>query len=61
MQTEEIEVSDFEKAIASDPGTSYWLKDQLVETKNRDVVDALKDAEALVQALQGRLDLLQKR
>ena len=60
MQTDVIAVSDFEKDIVSDPGTSYWLKRRLEETKTRDVVDALKDAEALVKAIHGRLDLLHK-
>ncbi|MBD1389456.1 hypothetical protein IC617_08455 [Neiella sp. HB171785] len=53
-----MKTSEFEQAIAYDPSTSYWLKEQLDVTKQRDPVDALNDAEALVTALKARLTLL---
>lgn len=53
-----MKISEFEQAVQYDPSTSYWLKEQLAVTKERDVVDALNDAQALVTALKGRLALL---
>jgi|TARA_B100001059_G_scaffold22416_1_gene17938 hypothetical protein len=41
-----------------DPSTSFWLKKQFEATKERDSVNALIDAEALVSALKARLRLL---
>jgi len=49
---------EFEQALANDPSTSHWLKEQFEETAERDPVDALNDAEALVSALRTRLELL---
>ncbi|TNC79329.1 MAG: hypothetical protein C9356_19720 [Oleiphilus sp.] len=53
-----MRVSEFEAAIQDDPSTSYWLKEQLASTKQRDPIDALNDAESLVRALKGRLIML---
>jgi len=50
-----------EKLIFNDPATSYWLKEQLEATKKRDIVDALGDAEMLVEILQGRLERLHEQ
>lgn len=44
-----------EDSIVNDPGASFWLKEQLSNTKRRDPVDALNDAEALVLVLKERL------
>ena len=41
-------------AVVAHPGTSYWLKDALNRALDRDPVDALDDAEALLQLLAGR-------
>lgn len=53
-----IKTGKFEQALNNDPSTSFWLKKQFDETKHRDPVDALKDAEILVYALKSRLQLL---
>lgn len=43
-----------ESEILHDPAASHWLKDQIKETAERDVVDALRDAEILVAVLDAR-------
>jgi hypothetical protein len=43
-----------EKAILADPSASYWLKEQIRSSYNRDICYACADAEAF-------LDILQKR
>lgn len=43
-----------EREILADPSASHWLKSQLVATKSRDVVDAINDAEVLLNVLQQR-------
>lgn len=58
MTSDQINVGEFEQAITCDPNTSGWLKEQLVNTKERDVVDALNDAQALVTALKGRIAVM---
>lgn len=45
---------DEEKRLR-DPSISLWLKDQINDSKERDVVDALQDAEVLVDILRSRL------
>lgn len=44
-------------AVLADPSTTYWLRDALKSALPRDPVDALRDAEALVDLLRDRLDL----
>jgi hypothetical protein len=44
-------------AALADPSTTYWLRDALKSALPRDPVDALRDAEALVDLLKDRLDL----
>ena len=44
-------------AALADPSTTYWLRDALKSSLPRDPVDALRDAEALVDLLKDRLDL----
>lgn len=53
-----MRTSEFEQAIQFDPSASFWLKEQLNVTKERDPVDALNDAEALVIVLKARLEPL---
>jgi hypothetical protein len=43
-------------AALADPSTTYWLRDALKSALPRDPVDALRDAEALVDLLKDRLD-----
>ncbi len=42
----------------ADPACSHWLKDALIKARQRDPVDALADAEHLVQLLRLQLDTL---
>jgi len=37
--------------LLHDPAVSYWLKDAIITALKRDPVDALRDAELLVQVL----------
>ncbi|WP_339145234.1 hypothetical protein [Pseudoalteromonas galatheae] len=53
-----MRIGELEQALQHDPNTSYWLKEQFKVTKERDPVDALNDAEALVSALKSRIKLL---
>lgn len=53
-----MRTNEREQVLQSDPGTSFWLKEQLQVTKERDPVDALNDAEALVSVLKSRIKLL---
>lgn len=55
-----IKVSKFEQEAANEPSTSDWLKEQFQVTKGRDIVDAINDAEALLFALKGRLEIQTK-
>lgn len=45
-------------AVVAHPGTSYWLKEALNRALDRDPVDAVDDAEALLQLLAGRTHAL---
>jgi hypothetical protein len=51
MQHDEILVT------LADPSTSYWLRDALKTAIKRDPVDALNDAEKLVELLTNWHDL----
>jgi len=42
--------------VLADPCTSYWLKDALRSATRRDIIDALNDAETLVDLLTARLE-----
>lgn len=53
-------MSDYEKKILSDDSFSYWLKNQMEETKMRDVLDALNDVEVLKSVLEHRLSETRK-
>lgn len=52
-----MRIGELEQALQHDPSASYWLKEQFKVTKERDPVDALNDAEALVSALKARIKL----
>ena len=42
--------------ILKDPSTSYWLKHAIKSALKRDPVDALRDAETLVELLKAKLE-----
>ena len=44
-------------AFLVDPSVSYWLRDAIRSALERDCVDALRDAEELVEILKERCDL----
>lgn len=45
-----------EKALLNDPSTTSWLKRAIEESHNRDILDALHDAEVLVRVLEQRFE-----
>jgi len=45
-----------ENDVVNNLCTSHWLKNQIAETKSRDIVDALNDIEILTAILNQRLD-----
>ena len=47
-----------EEGLLTDNSISFWLKSQINETKERDLLDALRDAEILTLVLQSRLNKL---
>ena len=51
MTAEEIK-----RTILEDPVASYWLKDAVKSLSDRDVVDALRDAQALLKYARLRYD-----
>lgn len=46
---------DPNQALFDDPAASFWLKNALKTALQRDPVDALNDAQLLVEHLQARL------
>jgi len=44
-----------EQELLNDPSISYWLKGQVQSSKSRDCLDALLDAEILVEVLKERV------
>lgn len=53
-QRQEHEISFSEKELMEDFSVSFWLKQQIIESKSRDPLDALRDADLLVQILEQR-------
>jgi hypothetical protein len=53
-----VEVIGVEDLLTS-PGTSYWLRDAISSSMKRDPVDALSDAEVLLDVLRRRLSLVE--
>lgn len=45
-----------ENIILSDPSVSFWLKNAIEESKRRDPINALSDAELLTKLLQQRCE-----
>ncbi|MBI8852183.1 hypothetical protein CAZ10_08885 [Pseudomonas aeruginosa] len=45
--------------LLTSPGTSYWLRDAINSSMKRDPVDALSDAEVLLDVLRRRLSLVE--
>ncbi len=43
-----------ERELIEDFSVSFWLKRQIIESKSRDPLDALRDATLLVQVLEQR-------
>ena len=41
------DVEFIEKQIISDPAASFWLKEQIKESSNRDILDVLNDVDIL--------------
>jgi hypothetical protein len=44
-----------ETQVLSDPACSYWLNARIADTRDRDPLDALRDAETLVAILEDRV------
>ena len=44
------------KTILADPSASYWLQNAIKTAGNRDILDALRDAETLVAVLTTNLN-----
>lgn len=61
MDNDHICIDESEQALQSNLCTSHWLKEQFKVTKERDPVDALNDAEALVSILKMRLKRLTEK
>lgn len=45
-----------ESKIMKDPSATTWLKEQIERSKQRDILDAIADTEALLMVLQSRWD-----
>lgn len=45
---------EYRRKVESDPSASFWLKKALVTADGRDVLDALADAEQLLEYCQQR-------
>ena len=46
--------------LINSPSTSFWLRDALLSSAKRDIVDALRDAETLTAVLQAELNAIQR-
>jgi hypothetical protein len=55
-QNKEInpEITIDEELILCDPSTSKWLKEQIVQTKDRDIINSIDDVEILLVLLNQR-------
>ena len=47
-----------EQEILNNPTISYWLKEQIIISEKRDVLDAINDAELLLKILNERFEAL---
>lgn len=50
-----MDTVDYEQEVMNDPSTSYWLREQIEKSKERDILDLLNDTESLVLILKARL------
>lgn len=48
-----------EHRLLNDPSVSNWLKEQIVDSKSRDVLDSMKDAETLLMVCHERWNTLE--
>lgn len=46
--------------VLRSPGTSFWLRDAIRTAMSRDPLDALSDAEMLLDLLQRRLSIVER-
>jgi len=44
-------LSSIASVLREDPSITYWLKDAIVSARKRDIVDAINDAQILLEAL----------
>jgi hypothetical protein len=49
-----IRMSKEEEALINDPSISFWLKQACLESRGRDVLDAINDARLLLAVLEQR-------
>jgi hypothetical protein len=56
INEEPYQYSVREKELLTKPDVSYWLKNQITESVQRDCLDALRDAQELVEILNQRTD-----
>ncbi|MDC9563416.1 MULTISPECIES: hypothetical protein [unclassified Pseudoalteromonas] len=52
------DVKFIEEQIINDPAASYWLKQQIKESSNRDILDVLNDVDILRSILSLRHDAI---
>ncbi|EGQ7973450.1 hypothetical protein I7Z51_002372 [Vibrio parahaemolyticus] len=53
-----MDTVDYEQEVMNDPSTSYWLREQIEKSKERDILDVLDDTESLVLILKARLNAM---
>ena len=51
----------YEEVLLAADDVSFWLKDAIRSTADRDPVDVLRDAQALVEVAKARLTNVQRR
>lgn len=47
---------DLEQRVMQDPSSSFWLKEQIEATDERDVLDVMKDVEILLSIIHQRFN-----
>jgi hypothetical protein len=45
-----------ESKLLNDSATTFWLKEQITQSKERDILDAINDAETLLLVLHNRFN-----
>jgi len=51
-------MNTLESELLNNPTTSYWLRDAIIQTGRRDLIDALADAEVLLEVCRARVAAL---